>query len=131
MKKYILLLIIISSGAFGRAYSQDTLYHSIQEVLDHHLEQFKAKVSRFDNVFIQTKLDDTVNLPPKVLRIQNDIDAKYLKGNDKNFLIEVRIATQVNYIKMDITNYRVVKLSNKKIKLINLSNGATYFIGTH
>jgi len=113
---------------FSTAFSQENQYHSIQEALNHHIEQLKANVRHYDNVFVITKLEDDTALPEKALKVENGLDAKSLKKEDQNFLVEIKIETKVNYLKINITNYRVVKLSNKKLKLLNLSNGQTYIV---
>ena len=127
MKKLVLIIVIFGC-IINTARSQENTYHSIQEALSHHLEQLKANIGHYDNIFIATKLEDNITLPKNVLRIENTIEAKFLKKEDQNFLVEIRVATQLNYLKIDVTNYRVVKLSNSKIKLLNLSNGQTYMI---
>ncbi len=127
MKKLVLIIVIFGC-IINTARSQENTYHSIQEALNHHIEQLKVNIGHYDNMFIATKLEDNITLPKNVLRIENTIEARFLKKEDQNFLVEVRIATQLNYIKIDVTNYRVVKLSNKKLKLLNLSNGQTYII---
>ena len=127
MKKLVLIIVIFGCLT-NMARSQEKTYHSIQEALSHHLEQLKVNIGHYDNIFIATKLEDSITLPKNVLRIENNIEAKFLKKEDQNFLVEIRIETQLNYLKIDITNYRVVKLSNKKVKLLNLSNGQSYTI---
>jgi hypothetical protein len=127
MKKNV-LIIVISCLMLGTAYSQENTYHSIQEAINHHIEQLKANVRHYDNVFVITKLEDDITLPEKALKVEDGLDGKFLKKEDQNFLVEIKIETKVNYLKIGVTNYRVVKLSNKKLKLLNLSNGQTYII---
>jgi hypothetical protein len=128
MKKWILITILFCIACNNSVYCQERNYHSIQQVLSHHIEQLKTNIGHYDNIFIITNLEDSLILPKNVLRVESRIDAKFLNKKNRDFLVEARIATQLNYLKIDITNYRIVKLSNKKIKLLNLNNGQTYII---
>lgn len=128
MKKYFPILIIPWIIISNPVFSQVNSYHSIQEALNHQIEELKRYIGHFDHVFVVTNLDDSITLSGKVFNIESGINAKFIKKRDKDFLIGIKIATQLNYLKIDMTNFRVIKLSNKEIHLINLSSGHTYLI---
>jgi len=128
MKKVSLIIILFWFVSNNISYCQENNYHSVQQVLSHHIGQLRSEIGHYDHIFIITNLEDSVILPAKVLRVENRIDTKFLKKKDKNFLVEIKIANQLNYLKIGITNYRIVKLSKKKIELLNLNSGHTYVV---
>jgi hypothetical protein len=128
MKKYILVIVISWFTLVCSAYSQENSYHSIQEALNHHIEELKSHFSYYDNIFIITNMDDKIALSERTFKVENGINAKFLQKKAQNYLVEVKVSTQLNYLKIDVTNYKVIKLSNKRINLVNLSNGHSYII---
>lgn len=120
--------MVISWCLFANiAYSQDSSYHSIQEILDHHIKELYKNISHYDNIFVIMNMGN-VTLQQGVFKVENGINAKFLRKRDRNYLVEAEIATQLNYIRIDGTNYRVIKISKRKVKLVNLSNGQIYII---
>jgi hypothetical protein len=128
MKRNILIVVTSWFIVTNSAYGQESTYHSIQEALNHHIEQLKSNISHYDKIFIMTNLSDSMTLADRVFKIENGINAKFLQKSDENYLIEIRVATETSYLKIYVTNYRVIRLSTKKVKLINLSNGDNYLI---
>ena len=128
MKKYTLIALFFCFVSAKNLYGQENSFHSLEEAITNNIEKLKNLIGNYDNIFLTTNTDSSLIMPAKIYKVENGINAKFLKKNDKNYFIEVRIAAKLNFLKIDITNYRVIKLSSKKIHLINLSNGQTYVI---
>jgi hypothetical protein len=126
--KRVILLIIAFNCLSGVSFAQENRPNSVQEIISQHLMELKKLITDYDNIFVATTIDEQLSLPEKVLKIENGINARLIKKRDKNYLVVVRIASQSDYIKIDMINYSVIKLSNKEVQLINLNNGKTYVI---
>lgn len=126
MYRIILLLVIFCSGNIAIAQSKPT--SSIQDAVNQHLSELKKHLAGYDNIFLLTKVDDQLSVSEKVWKVENGLNAKMLKKKDKNYLVVVKVSSQSEYLKIDMINYSVAKISNKELKLINLNNGGTYIV---
>lgn len=123
--KFAGLILIFGILFSNLVFCQKQVYHSIQEALDSNLTNLQNHIGHFDNIFIISNLDDSIMLPSKIFRVIGNINAKFLKKGDLNYLVEITIPTQLDDFQIEITNYKIIRLSKKKIKLSNLSNGQT------
>lgn len=121
----ILALLLLLNNA---AICQTKPFHSIQEVIDYSVAELKSHFKHYDNIFISTSLDSTIRLPQHIFKIENSVNPKFLNKGDQDFLIYLFIHSQSNHLIIDVSNARVIKQSNKKLKIIYLANGQSYTI---
>ncbi len=121
---FLLFIIFLTNSVF----SQKKSFPSIQEALDYHVTQLKGDIRNYTNVFIVTSLGDSLNVSENVFQVENSLNAKFLNKKDQNFLVKLFIDVNSSPLRIDVANFRVVKQSNRKIKLKNLGNGNSYTI---
>lgn len=127
MKKYNLTItfcFILNSVVL----CQEKSFHIIQEALNFHISEFKSHLNHYDNIYIVTTVDENISLPEHVFQIGNVLNPKFLKKKDQDFLIKLVLYNRGDTVKMDAINFRIIKRSNRKIDLLNMSNGQTYVI---
>jgi len=118
MKKTIFGILTLFLSLNNIAISQVKSFHSIEQVTDYNVEELKSHFKHYDNIFISTSLDSTIQLPQHVFKIENSINPKFLNKGDQDFLVYVFIHSQSNHLIVDISNARLIKQSNKKLRLI-------------
>jgi len=128
MRKATICFLLFIIFLINSVFSQEKSFHSIQEALDYHVTQLKGDVRNYTNVFIVTGLGDSLKVSRGVFQVDNSLNAKFLNKKDQNFLVKLFINVNSNPLRIDVVNFRVIKQSSRKIKLINLGNGNSYTI---
>ncbi|MGM9475218.1 hypothetical protein ACS5PU_02265 [Pedobacter sp. GSP4] len=128
MKNTIFILLFFLSAFNKSVFSQEKEFHSLQEVLDHHIAGLQKNISNYSHIFITTNLAEGLKVPDKVFQVENSLNAKFLDKKDQNYLVRISIYANSVPVKIDISNFKVVKVTNKKLTLLNLGSGNTYTI---
>jgi len=128
MKNTTFILLFFLFAFSKSVFSQEKQFHSVQEILDHHITGLQKNISNYNHIFVTTNLADDLKAPAKVFQVENSLNAKFLNKKDENYLVKLSIYANSVPIKIDIANFKVVKISNKKLKLLNLGSGNSYTI---
>ena len=128
MKSYIFIILILVFFMPNSAFTQTRTFHSVQEVIDDDINEMKGIFKDYDNIFITTSLDTGLKFQRNIFKVDNGLNAKFLKKKDRNFVINLFIHNKENHLIIDVTNARVIKKSNKKLQLIYFENGQKYII---
>lgn len=126
--KQTICLIIMCFVLVGTAFSQVKKSTKLQDVIDTHVETFKNNINSYDNVYVVVSFDkEIMKREDRVYLVLPHIHPQHLNRNDNNFLIEfVFYDDPKEGVKVRAINSRIVKQTNKKLKLINLMNGQNY-----
>jgi hypothetical protein len=125
------IIILFLSIIKGEVLAQEKSFSTIQEVLTYHLNELKGSIGRYDRIFMVTSIEDQAVFPDKVYQVENSLNPKFLKKGNHYFLVKLVFYTGTNHAKIDAVNYRIIKESNKRLRLLNLSNGNTYVINSN
>ena len=121
----LLFISIICNHIYGQGG-----YSSIQEIIETHVKETKNNLSTYDNIYIMLEFNDTLSFPDNVWMIKPSINPKFLKKNQRNFLIRFIVTSKNDIVQIDAVNFGLYKISNKHIKLLNLGNGSSYRIAS-
>ncbi|MBF9141027.1 hypothetical protein [Hymenobacter properus] len=101
--------------------------HSLQEVIDIHTKELREHLPRYDHLFVVTNLDH-VQAFDKTVLVLSELNAHVLRRNDQDYLMDVRIEANGHDLRVRVANFKVMKMSNNRIELLNLNNGHVYLL---
>ncbi|OYQ48667.1 hypothetical protein CHU92_00590 [Flavobacterium cyanobacteriorum] len=122
-----IILIAVSLLSFTCFSQSKTLLDTIME---NHITEFRKTVGTSSPIFITFDYDFEKNLKmsPTDYYLTPYINPRKLKS-DKNYLVKFIVSTEKNKLTLNAINFRLKKISNKKLEYINMG-GEKYDLTT-
>jgi hypothetical protein len=117
LKRLLLLMFFLSVNA----YSQNRV--TVDSLINTHLLQLRETIGDKPTIFIDFQYQfsiEKLNLTKNDLVVVYDIDAKKLKKKGDYFLVRFVLFQDKQILKLKAINFRIKKLSRRKVGYINL-----------
>ncbi|MGV3461461.1 MAG: hypothetical protein ACO1N9_13515 [Flavobacterium sp.] len=124
MKLFLLSLLVFSLNA----YSQESRLDSIVTT---HIKWFKETISKKNKLaidFTYDVSDKSITTNKNIEILSTGINPKRLKNKGEYYLIRFKILMKDDNVYLSTIHFKVEKVSNKELRLINLMNGTHYLI---